>query len=623
MINAVLIANRGEIACRIIRTARRLGIRTVVVYSDVDAHSLAVHLADEAHSIGSPESYLNIPKLLAVAKAAKIDAIHPGYGFLSENPNFAQACREAGFIFIGPSVEALQKMGSKDEAKAIARKLDIPVIPGDEDKAATSETADRLGYPLMIKAVMGGGGRGMRRVSSKEDFKAALDACRREAQASFGNGDVLLEKYIANPRHIEVQLFGDAHGNLVHLFERDCSLQRHHQKVIEEAPSCLPLNIKQKLYESALKLGHAIHYEGAGTVEFLVDETNHFYFMEMNTRLQVEHPITEAITGIDLVEWQFRVASQEKLPLVQHEISRNGYALEARLYAEDPFHHFKPVTGKIWMRDIPQNGRIDTGVHPQDTITPYYDSLLAKLIVTGNTRAEMLYRASLALENWTILGIQTNASFLKRLLHDKDVLENHIDTGFIDRHTERFVSLQDVPEEVYRAASLIKVLSPESRNSSPWDEKSNWRIEGHEPLVFEWVCREKIKTVQLTFPFVDANLPFWETDEGLSLAYQGEIYFLKPHILPLEHALKKGEKTHLKAPLTGKVSLLFVTEGQLVQENQPLLILEAMKMEHMIASPRTGKIRRLFYQVGDIVKEGADVVDIQEEENVHDLSHKR
>ncbi|MBS0271373.1 MAG: ATP-grasp domain-containing protein [Proteobacteria bacterium] len=649
MINAVLIANRGEIACRIIRTAHRLGIRTVVVYSEVDTHSLAVQMADESYLIGpssASESYLNIPKILAVAKSTKVEAIHPGYGFLSESPNFAKACREAGFIFIGPSLENLKKMGSKSKAKAIARKLGIPVIPGYEgNEMDLSERADQIGYPLMIKAVMGGGGKGIRRVNSKAEFQAALEACKREASAAFSNGEILIEKHIPNARHIEVQIFGDSYRNVVHLFERDCSLQRHHQKIIEEAPSSLPPEIKQKLYDAALKLSHTIHYEGAGTVEFLVDTAGHFYFMEMNTRLQVEHPVTEAITGIDLVEWQFRVASQEKLPLSQHEISSSGYALEARLYAEDPNNNFKPVTGDIWIHNLPKDVRIETGLHTQDTVTSYYDSLLAKLIVSGSTRAEILYRACLALENWNILGLQTNASFLKSLLQNKNIIENHIDIGFIDSHYDKLTLLCEVPKEVYVAASLIQILTQQLEEPTPWNDNHKWHLEGFSPLFFEWTCRGNVQTVSLTFSpkgwiidsseCIEATLlentlflptfstPFWKKKDEISLVYHGETYFLKPHTNPMAHPSKEHEKAHLKAPLTGKVSLIFVSEGQLVQESQPLLILEAMKMEHLISAPNRGIIKQLFYHVGDVVKEGADVIDIQAQETLHDIPENR
>ncbi len=635
MIKSVLIANRGEIACRIIRTARRLGIRTVAVYSEADASSLAVQMADEAYAIGpSPasESYLNIPSILTAAKQGHVEAIHPGYGFLSENEAFAKACREKGFIFIGPPLEALKMMGSKSEAKTIARKAKIPVIPGFEgDQNRLPQEADRIGYPLMIKAVMGGGGKGIRRVNSKAEFQSALETCRREALSSFKCEDVLLEKYISSPRHIEVQIFGDAFGNVVHLFERDCSLQRRHQKVIEEAPSSLPSDLKEKLYKAALKLAQVIHYEGAGTVEFLVDKMNNFYFMEMNTRLQVEHPITEVITGLDLVEWQFCVASKERLPLSQKDITQQGHCLELRLYAEDPQQNFKPITGPVWIKELPQNVRVDTGLHSIDTITSYYDPLLAKLIVGGKNRLETLRKAELSLESLQILGLKTNASFLKKLLQDKAVIENHIDVAYIDCHLKTLAPSQKIPEKVYIAASLIKVLTA-PHSLSPWEEKHNWRLEGYAPLIFEWRCEDETKAISLTYSpqgwiypqtlllkahiienalyFSNLRIPFWEMEKKISLMYQGETYTLFPHSPLGEPPSKEKNESHLKAPMTGKVSLILIKEGEIVKENQPLLILEAMKMEHMITAPRKGKVKHIFYQVGDVVEEGVKVIDM-------------
>jgi len=679
MIKSVLIANRGEIACRILRTAHRLGIRTVVVYSEADAFSLAVQMANEAYAIGPPpvsESYLNIPKILEAARQANVEAIHPGYGFLSENEAFAKSCHQAGFLFIGPSLEALQKMGSKSEAKAIARKAGVPVIPGYEgNQENLAAQADRLGYPLMIKAIMGGGGKGMRHVKTKADFQKSFEACQREALASFGKEDVLLEKYIPTPRHIEVQIFGDTYGNLVHLFERDCSLQRRHQKVMEEAPSSLPKGLKEKLYKAALKLGQVIHYVGAGTVEFLVDQEGQFYFMEMNTRLQVEHPVTEAITGLDLVEWQFRVASGERLPLSQKEITSHGHAFELRLYAEDPHHNFKPVSGQVWVKKVPEAVRFETGLHPQDKIAPYYDPLLAKLILKGENRHETLQKAKLALENLEILGLKTNASFLKRLLSEKAFLENNIDGGYIDRYLNRLIPPQIIPENVYIMASLIKVLSETQHPLSPWDEEHKWRLEGYAPRSFDWVCEGEVKTIFLTYSpqgwiynpwiasppmearndvpqstsslrgsiatepiqkktlnaylsnntlfFPPFHIPFWESEEKLSLIYEGETYVLISHAPLWVSSHKKKSESHLKAPMTGKVVLILVKEEESVKENQPLLILEAMKMEHMITSPRKGRVKHIFYEIGDIVEEGEDVMDISEEETAHGFAKKR
>jgi 3-methylcrotonyl-CoA carboxylase alpha subunit len=641
MIKSLLIANRGEIACRILRTTQRLGIRSVVVYSEADAKSLAIELADEAYALGpSPasESYLNIEAILHIAKKAKVEAIHPGYGFLSENEAFAKACLEAGFIFIGPSLDSLKRMGSKSEAKAIAQKLDIPIIPRIQ-----GNDADRLAYPLMIKALMGGGGKGMRRVDSKEEFQQALEACEREALSSFGNKSVMLEKYIDAPRHIEVQLFGDIHGNLVHLFERECSLQRRHQKIIEEAPSSLSSPLKNKLYEAALKIGREIHYVNAGTIEFLVDKNNHFYFMEMNTRLQVEHPVTEAITGLDLVEWQILVASGEKLPLTQDKIKQHGNALELRLYAEDPQQDFKPITGDVWMKASPEDARIDTGLHPLDTITPYYDPLLAKLILWGENRPQAIEKAQAALNQWKILGLKTNVSFLKRILKDEDFLNNHLDIELIDRKINLLTAPHPTPEYVYLAASLITALGESENSHSPWNVGHKWRLQGYAPLHFEWSSGAEIQSVTLTYSpegwiydahgplqasvkdnvlyFLNEQIPFWEMGGKISLSYLSETYTLTPYFPSLFSSHKKAKKSNLNAPMTGKVVLILVSEGEEVKEGQPLLILEAMKMEHMISAPRKGKIKHIFYHVGDIVEEGADLITLREEEETsHELT---
>lgn len=635
MIKSVLIANRGEIACRIIKTARKLGIRTVVVYSDVDAHSKAVQSADEAYPIGPApalESYLNVPLILAVANQAEVEAIHPGYGFLSENGDFAKACCDEGLIFIGPSPQNLQDMGSKKCAKEIAKKLDIPILPQSEGtlKPATLE------YPLVIKAVMGGGGKGMRVVKSAASFEKALQACQREAKAAFGREEVFLEKYVPNARHIEVQIFGDAHGNLIHLFERDCTLQRRHQKIVEEAPSTLSLELKDKLYKAALTLGKAIHYENAGTVEFLVDRKGNYFFMEMNPRLQVEHPVTETITGLDLVEWQFRVASKEKLPLTQEEILAKGHAIELRLYAEDPVHNFKPVTGEIWTRSFPTLGRIDTGLKEFDKVTSYYDSLLAKLIVEGDSRSEALKKANRALAQWEVLGMQTNAPFLKNLLQDKQVIQNEIDVDFIDRHISILAPIQKAPDNLYGAASLIKVLSKNKSKVSPWEQKVHWRLEGYAPFKFEWTCGEERRKVSITYTlkgwvlnssqplkaslsenilfFSDLRIPYWKRDEKISLFYEGINYNLISHVSETFQGVAQKKEAHLRAPLTGKVILNLVSEGDWVKEGQPLLILEAMKIEHTIVAPRDGKIKQLFYREGNIIEEGAAVLDMGEKE---------
>ncbi len=639
MIKSVLIANRGEIACRILRTAQHLGIKSVVVYSEADAGSLSVQRADEAYAIGpapASQSYLNIPKILEVAKKAKVEAIHPGYGFLAENETFAVECRKAGFIFIGPSLKNLRQMGSKREAKVIARQLGIPVIPGYEgDQSQLEKESKRIGYPLMIKAALGGGGKGMRRVDAQDGFQEALNACRREAFSSFGNDEILLEKCILSPRHIEVQLFGDTHGNVVHLFERDCSLQRRHQKVIEETPSAIPSSLKEKLFQATLQLGKAIHYEGAGTVEFLGDKDQNFYFMEMNTRLQVEHPSTECLTGLDLVEWQFRVASEEKLPLSQEEIMSHGHAVELRLYAEDPHQNFKPMSGDIWLKESPADVRMDTGLHPIDVITPYYDPLIAKLIIKGDNRSDAFHKAKVALEEWKILGLKTNASFLKRLVDDPAVLENKIDVDYIDRHLETLAPSLEVPEEVYGAASLITLLSEPQEPLNPWEDPHQWHIEGYHPRLFEWNCEGQIKALSFIYDskkweslhartmdnllfFKGNKILFWRQEKTISLLYQGETYTLSPHELSFMRSHKGVNESHLKAPMTGKVALVMVKEGDTVHKDQPILILEAMKMEHMMTSPIKGKVKKAFYCVGDVIKEGVEVMDIEEEKESPD-----
>lgn len=635
MIKSVLIANRGEIACRIIKTARKLGIRTVIIYSDVDAHSKAVQSADEVYLIGPApalESYLNVSRILSVARQAKVEAIHPGYGFLSENEDFAKACCDEAFIFIGPSPQNLQDMGSKKCAKEIAKKLDIPILPQSEGtlKPAT------LGYPLVIKAVMGGGGKGMRVVKSAAFLEEALQACQREAKAAFGREEVFLEKYVPNARHIEIQIFGDSQGNIVHLFERDCTLQRRHQKIVEEAPSGLPLELKDKLYKAALCLGKEIQYENAGTVEFLVDKKGNYFFMEMNPRLQVEHPVTETITGLDLVEWQFRIASKEKLPLTQEEILTKGHTIEFRLYAEDPAHNFKPVTGEIWTRSLPTLGRVDIGLKEFDKVTSYYDSLLAKLIVEGDSRREALKKARQALRQWEVLGLQTNALFLKNLLQNKQVIQNEIDVDFIDRHISMLAPIQNPPDNIYLAASLIKVLSKNNLKMSPWEEKVNWRLKGYAPFEFEWICGAERRKVSLTYTlkgwiinssqplevtlsentllFSGFRIPYWERDEKISLFYEGLNYNLVSYTPEIFQGVAQKREAHLRAPLTGKVILNLVSEGDWVKEGQPLLILEAMKIEHTIVAPRDGKINRLFYRKGSVVEEGADVLDMGERE---------
>lgn len=633
MIKSVLIANRGEIACRIIKTAKALGIETSVIYTKNDQQSLAVQQADKAFPLDTVSDFLNPQKIISIAKEAGAEAIHPGYGFLSENASFAEECRKEKLIFIGPPSQALKLMGSKREAKYLAKKLDIPVIPGATGSSSSlAKEADELGYPLMIKAALGGGGKGLRRVDAPQDFQQALETCQREAQNAFGSAEVILEKYLPLPRHIEVQIFRDSFGNAVHLFDRECSLQRHHQKVIEEAPSSLRGELKQKLREAALKLAHEINYINAGTVEFLVDQDDNFYFMEMNTRLQVEHPVTEAITGLDLVEWQFRVSSNQKLPLKQNDIQERGHSLELRLYAEDPQENFKPTSGKIWFQKTPSDVRIDTGLHEKDTVTSLYDPLLAKLIVHGENREEAIQKALLAMDEWVILGLKTNASFLKYLLLDQRFQNNQIDVGFIDRNLPQFLS-HKIPEIIKRAGAYIKVLLPEGPQTSPWLVPHNWRLEGYAPRVFEWSCEAEKVTQTLRFgpedwgpesalltpeclQLGDKEIPYWDQGEILSLFYQGETFNLKPLKVVNTVKDKRVEKDHITAPMTGKISLILVKENEIVNENQPLIILEAMKMEHLIPAPHSGKVKKIFFDLGDVVEEGSELILLDEKKEI-------
>src|SRR5215211_9224794 len=472
MLESVLIANRGEIACRIIRTARQLGMRTIAVYSEADAEALFVQMADEAHLIGPPparESYLRIDRIIEVAKRTRAASIHPGYGFLSERAEFAEACAANGIVFVGPPASAINAMGLKDAAKTLVQQAGVPVVPGyhgsKQDPGFLRQKAYEIGYPVLIKAVAGGGGKGMRRVEKAADFDAALESAQREAQSSFGDPRVLVEKYILSPRHIEIQVFADSHGNVVHLFERDCSLQRRHQKVIEEAPAPgMTAEVRALMGRAAVEAARAVGYVGAGTVEFIADareglRPDRFYFMEMNTRLQVEHPVTEAITGLDLVELQFRVASGERLPFAQGDLAIQGHAIEARLYAEDPEREFLPSTGKLWALELPagEGIRVDTGVEAGGEVTPYYDPMIAKIIAHADTRDEALDRLATALGDTLIAGPKTNTALLKRLCEARDFRAGRFDTGFIDRNLEALgaVALPSDPSVVAQGALYL------------------------------------------------------------------------------------------------------------------------------------------------------------------------
>ena len=490
MFQKILIANRGEIACRIIRTANKLGIATVAIYSDADANALHVEMADEAVRVGpaqSAQSYLNIDAIIKAALDTGAEAIHPGYGFLSENAGFVDAVEAAGLTFIGPSAKAIRAMGLKDAAKRLMEKARVPVVPGyhgdNQDAAFLKGETDRIGYPVLIKARAGGGGKGMRRVDNPADFLTALDSARREAEASFGDHAVLIEKYMTKPRHIEVQVFGDNFGHVVHLFERDCSLQRRHQKVIEEAPAPgMTPQMRAAMGEAAVKAAQAIGYSGAGTVEFIADVSeglhpDRFFFMEMNTRLQVEHPVTEAITGLDLVEWQLRVASGEALPKQQIELSINGWSFEARLYAEDPARDFLPATGRLALFAAPQNARVDSGVRSGDTITPFYDPMIAKIITHGATRDEALTRLEGALNKTRIAGLVTNRQFLSQLCKLEAFRSGDVDTGLIAREASTLFRIEQPSDIAFALAALGALdLLDAPLNNDPWSSLRGFRL---------------------------------------------------------------------------------------------------------------------------------------------------
>ncbi|AXX04804.1 methylcrotonoyl-CoA carboxylase [Brucella melitensis] len=653
MFQKILIANRGEIACRVIRTARKLAIATVAIYSDADARALHVEMADEAVRVGpaaSAQSYLNVDAIIKAAKETGAEAIHPGYGFLSENPAFVDAVEEAGLIFIGPSAKAIRAMGLKDAAKALMEKAGVPVVPGyhgdNQDGAFLKSEADRITYPVLIKARAGGGGKGMRRVDSAADFAAALESARREAEASFGDGAVLVEKYMAKPRHIEVQVFGDNHGNAVHLFERDCSLQRRHQKVIEEAPAPgMTEEMRAAMGEAAVKAALTIGYSGAGTVEFIADVSeglrpDRFFFMEMNTRLQVEHPVTEAITGLDLVEWQLRVASGEALPKRQDELSINGWAFEARLYAEDPARDFLPATGKLALFVPPENARVDSGVRTGDTITPFYDPMIAKIITHGATRDEALNRLDAALNKTRIAGLVTNRQFLSALCNLEAFRTGDVDTGLIGRETAAlFTDAQ--PSDIAFALAALGALdlldAPEK--SDPWSGLRGFRLWGEASRSVLIEHHGERRTVSFTargdrhFGFAFGTMDIRAHKNGLvRFAIDGRVseasvsrighdvtVQIEGHDTIFHHVLATGaeedasSESRILSPMPGLVRLVSVVEGASVAKGDPLVTMEAMKMELSLTAPRDGKVASVTVAAGDQVNEGALLVELEEQ----------
>ena len=618
MLRSLLVANRGEIACRVFRTAQRLGIETVAVYSEADRDAPHVRMADRAVLVGDAparESYLIGERILAAARESGAEAVHPGYGFLSENADFAQAVIDAGLVWVGPPPSAIRAMGLKDAAKALMAEAGVPVTPGylgqDQSAARLAEEAARIGYPVLIKAVAGGGGKGMRRVDTAKDFEAALGAARREAEAAFGDGRVLLETYVQRPRHIEVQVFGDTHGEVVHLFERDCSLQRRHQKVVEEAPAPgMTAEARAAVCEAAVRAAKAVGYVGAGTVEFIADASDglradRIWFMEMNTRLQVEHPVTEAVTGLDLVEWQLRVAAGQPLPLRQDEIRMDGHAVEARLYAENPTTGFLPSTGRLEHMRLPSGVRVDAGVAEGGEVTPFYDPMVAKLIAWGDTREAALSDLGSACAEVEVWPVKTNAGFLARLLEDPAVIIGDVDTGLIASRQEQLCAASPSAAALASAATAAMIAGSERTTelASPWRDLVGFRMNA--PACATATLWLDGVAVSAPLGDVDTSRDAILTDEGDIIVFDsGEAwtFALRP---PAGRLGEAGGDSQIRAPMPGKVVSVSVGVGQAVTKGQVLLTLEAMKMEHAMTAPFDGVVEALDAVVGAQVSEGA------------------
>ena len=622
MLTSVLIANRGEIARRIIRTARRMGIRTVAVYSEADAGAPHVREADEAVLIGpaaARDSYLVADKILAAAKATGAKAIHPGYGFLSENAPFAQAVMDAGLVWIGPPPSAISAMGLKDAAKARMQAAGVLVTPGymgeDQSLGRLSLEAEATGYPVLIKAVAGGGGKGMRKVEAASEFEAALASCQREALASFGDDRVLIENYVTRPRHIEVQIFADGHGQAVHLFERDCSLQRRHQKVIEEAPAPgMDEATREAVCSAAVRAALAVGYVGAGTVEFIADGSeglrpDRIWFMEMNTRLQVEHPVSEMITGLDLVEWQFRIASGEPLPLSQDQIKISGHAIEARLYAENPATGFLPSTGPLTHFRLPHEGvRIDSAVEEGGEVTPFYDPMIAKLIVHGPTRlaaAAALAKACRSVEVWPV---KTNAAFLARCLSHEDFVGGQIDTGFIEARLEGLVGDQEPSDKTLKTAAIALAHAAHPRGPSPWSGLEGFRINAN-PRIEAHIESGGQRYVVLLDDLTPTDLSVRALDDQVLVFENAAVHAFAPWRSQRGDNAKIGDGAIL-SPMPGRMVAVMVLAGQAVERGQALVTLEAMKMEHVLTAPFAGTVELLSVAVGDQVSEGVVLVQL-------------
>jgi 3-methylcrotonyl-CoA carboxylase alpha subunit len=663
MFDKILIANRGEIACRIARTARRMGIGTVAVYSEADARALHVESCDEAYLLGPPaarDSYLRIDRILDVARRSGAKAVHPGYGFLSENEDFARACAEAGVVFIGPPPEAIHAMGSKSNAKAIMEKAGVPLVPGyhgdSQDPARLAVEADRIGYPVLIKASAGGGGKGMRIVREPAELAAAIASAKREAASSFGDDHLLIEKYLLRPRHVELQVFADTHGNCVHLFERDCSVQRRHQKVLEEAPAPgMTVQRRRQMGSAAVAAARAVGYVGAGTVEFILDSEGEFYFMEMNTRLQVEHPVTEMITGLDLVEWQLRIAGGEPLPLAQEQLAIGGHAIEARVYAEDPARGFLPAIGRLEHLQEPATSghvRVDTGVREGDEIGVHYDPMIAKLICWDTDRDSALRRLRQALADYQVAGLATNLQFLSAVVSHRAFALAHrepglLDTGLIERYQAELLPAQEpVDDEVLAIAALDQCLrvvqaaqehaSTSSDPGSPWHGASGWRLNQDNHHVLGFV--DAGRTVPVTAHYrphgylldlpdgsrsvsgeVDADGAIAVEIDGarmlaqvvrrgteLTVFARGRSHRLELAVTDATH--EAGDEGSLVSPMPGSVIDVLVKVGDSVVKGAPLMLIEAMKMEHTIAAPADGVVKEVFFAKGDQVREGVELL---------------
>ncbi|WP_285962001.1 acetyl/propionyl/methylcrotonyl-CoA carboxylase subunit alpha [Pseudomonas tohonis] len=646
MINTLLIANRGEIACRVMRTAKALGLTTVAVHSEIDRHARHVREADMAVNLGGAkpsESYLLAERIIAAAQASGAQAIHPGYGFLSENAAFARAIEAAGLVFLGPPASAIDAMGSKSAAKALMEEAGVPLVPGYHGEAQDLETfrtaAERIGYPVLLKAAAGGGGKGMKVVEREAELGEALASAQREAQSAFGDARMLVEKYVLKPRHVEIQVFADRHGHCLYLNERDCSIQRRHQKVVEEAPAPgLSPELRRAMGEAAVRAAQAIGYVGAGTVEFLLDERGDFFFMEMNTRLQVEHPVTEAITGLDLVAWQIRVARGEALPITQEQVPLNGHAIEVRLYAEDPQQDFLPASGRLALYREPAAGpgrRVDSGVAEGDEVSPFYDPMLAKLIAWGETREEARQRLLAMLDETAVGGFATNLAFLRRVLAHPAFAAAELDTGFIARHQEQLLpapaarpeAFWQVAAEAFRQGSAARLREDDPH--SPWSRNDGWRPGLPSEVDLHLACGEERQVVRLRgtapSPIRLEGERLWQEQDGITrqrlairrgntlyLEWDGELQRVE-QVDPVAEA-QAGHAHHggLTAPMNGSIVRILVDAGQAVEAGTALVVLEAMKMEHSIRAPHAGTVKALYCSEGELVAEGTALVELEE-----------